>query len=247
MLQIIGNPVSPYVRKVMEVLIIKGLDFEFDPIIPFFGNEEFERLSPLRRIPVLIDGELVINDSTIICEYLDEAYGGPSVFPTNPVDRAPARWIEEYADSRMGDVIIWALFGERAVKPRVFGDTTDEARVAQAVETDLPAIMDWLEQQAPDSDFLFGSTVMVADLAVESFFLNAAYSGWTPDPGRWPRSSAWIMRTGEQAACQTVKGWADLMVRTRPADQRAALVATGAPLWAKSHADQAPRRGVMTI
>ena len=36
---------------------LKGLAYEVDPITPFFGNDEFERLSPLRRIPVLVDGD----------------------------------------------------------------------------------------------------------------------------------------------------------------------------------------------
>ena len=246
-LHIIGNPVSPYVRKVMAALIIKGINFEFDPIIPFFGNDEFERLSPLRRIPVLIDGETVVNDSTIICEYLDEAHGGPAMLPSGPAARARARWIEEYADSRIGEVIIWALFSERAIKPRVFGDKTDEGRVAQAVDHDLPAIMDWLETQAPDNAFLFGDTPMAADLAVESFFLNAAYSRWTPDPDRWPRATAWIARVTAHTACQQVREWADVMIRTPPAEQREALKQAGAPIWAISHADTAPRRGIMAI
>ena len=59
-MKIIGSFVSPYVRKVLACLELKGLDYAVDPITPFYGNDEFERLSPLRRIPVLIDGELVL-------------------------------------------------------------------------------------------------------------------------------------------------------------------------------------------
>ena len=79
-LTIIGSYVSPYVRKVLACMNLKGLDYQVDPITPFFGNDEFERLSPLRRIPVLIDGDLAVSDSTVICEYLDEvATGGSSL------------------------------------------------------------------------------------------------------------------------------------------------------------------------
>ncbi len=53
-MKIIGSFVSPYVRKVLACLNLKGLDYQVDPITPFFGNDEFERLSPLRRIPVLV-------------------------------------------------------------------------------------------------------------------------------------------------------------------------------------------------
>ena len=56
-LSIVGSFVSPYVRKVLACCNIKGLAYTVDPITPFFGNDEFERLSPLRRIPVLMDGD----------------------------------------------------------------------------------------------------------------------------------------------------------------------------------------------
>ena len=51
---IVGSHVSPYVRKVLVALAIKGIAHEVDPITPFYGNDDFSRLSPLRRIPVLI-------------------------------------------------------------------------------------------------------------------------------------------------------------------------------------------------
>ena len=49
--QVIGSYVSPYVRKVLVVCHLKGIDYEIDPIVPFFGDDRFARLSPLRRIP----------------------------------------------------------------------------------------------------------------------------------------------------------------------------------------------------
>ena len=53
-IRIIGSFLSPYVRKVLVALELKGLQYEVDSITPFYGNDEFTRLSPLRRIPVLI-------------------------------------------------------------------------------------------------------------------------------------------------------------------------------------------------
>ena len=63
-LKIIGNHISPFVRKVLAVCEIKCLPYEVDSIVPFFGNESFGELSPLRRIPVLVDGATVVNDSS---------------------------------------------------------------------------------------------------------------------------------------------------------------------------------------
>ena len=89
-LSIIGSFVSPYVRKVLACMNLKGLDYEVDPITPFFGNDEFERLSPLRRIPVLVDGDFSVSDSSVICAYLDEAYPARPLLPADPKDRARA-------------------------------------------------------------------------------------------------------------------------------------------------------------
>jgi glutathione S-transferase len=103
-LTIIGSFVSPYVRKVLACLNLKGLDYEVDPITPFYGNDEFERLSPLRRIPVLIDGDFSVSDSSVICAYLDEAYGGHPLFPPGPKDRARARWQLPLDDFLFGEI-----------------------------------------------------------------------------------------------------------------------------------------------
>src|SRR3954467_5983447 len=99
-LTIIGSFVSPYVRKVLACINLKNLAYEVDPITPFYGNDEFRRLSPLCRIPVLIDGDFSVSDSSVICAYLDDAYSGPALFPATAKDRARARWFEEYADTR---------------------------------------------------------------------------------------------------------------------------------------------------
>lgn len=245
MIRVIGAHVSPYARKVYLALAAKGLAYECDPITPFFGNDEFARLSPLRRIPVLIDGDLVVNDSTVICEYLDEAYPGTPLYPTSPAARAKARWLEEYADSRLGDAIIWKLFFNRIIGPAVFKEPTNEARVAEAVERDLPEVLDWLEPQAPRDGFLFGDMPMVADYTIASFFRNAALARWTPD--HWPGTAAWIGRVQALPEFQETIRVEQILFTTRRSDQPDALRAAGVPLVAHSVGQREARRGVMPI
>ncbi|MFO5689555.1 glutathione S-transferase family protein, partial [Klebsiella pneumoniae] len=74
-------------------------------IVPFCGDEAFERLSSLRQIPVLVDGDFVLNDSSVICQYLEERYPQPSLYPVDIGQRAQARSLEEYADSRERQVV----------------------------------------------------------------------------------------------------------------------------------------------
>src|SRR5688572_30042808 len=95
-LKVIGNYISPYVRKLLVCLELKGLDYEIDPLVPFFGDDRFSQLSPLRTIPVLIDGDLVLNDSSVICQYIEDKYPQVPLYPTDVADRARARWLEEF-------------------------------------------------------------------------------------------------------------------------------------------------------
>src|SRR6476660_6220652 len=181
-LTVIGSYVSPYVRKVLACMNLKGLSYEVDPITPFFGNDEFRRLSPLCRIPVLIDGDFSVSDSSVICGYLDEAYPGHPLFPADPKDRARARWFEEFADTRLGDVFIWNLFYQTVVRPVVWGEPSDEERIQKSLNEDIPAALDYLEQELPADGFLFGE-IGAADIAVASFFRNGAYAGFETEAG----------------------------------------------------------------
>jgi len=145
-LTIVGSYLSPYVRKVLACLHLKGLAYRIDPIVPFYGNEEFGRISPVRRVPVLIDEAVTLCDSTVICEYLEERHPRPHLLPASPPERARARWLEEYADTRMGEVFIWRLFNEVVIKRFVWGEPTDEAALARTLDTEIPAVLDHLER-----------------------------------------------------------------------------------------------------
>ena len=246
-LRIIGSFVSPYVRKVLACIQLKGLDYEIDPITPFFGGEEFERLSPLRRIPVLVAGDLVLADSSVICAWLDEKFAHRPLLPADVDARARARWLEEYADTRLGEVFIWGLFYQRFVRPAVFGEAGDEARVERMLAEDLPRELDYLEGRLPAEDFLFGAEIGLADIAVATFFRNGAYVGVAADPGRWPRTAAFVERALSHPCFAATLPFEQAQLGTDPKGRRAALLAAGAPLTVETVGTREPRRGVMRL
>jgi glutathione S-transferase len=245
-MKIIGSYVSPYVRKVLACMNLKGLDYEVDPITPFFGNDEFERLSPLRRIPVLIDGDFSVSDSTIICEYLDETYPGHRLYPADPKDRARARWLEEFADTRLGDLFIWSLFYQKVVGPLVWGEPTDEARVKKALDEDIPAALDYLEGELPAGGFLFGE-IGAADIAVASFFRNADYAGFTVDASRWQRTAAFVERTLSHPCVAELKRFEDVQRGVEIKRRRQALLEAGARLTETTLGLREPKKGLMRL
>ena len=246
-MKIIGSYVSPYVRKVLACLALKGLDYEIDPITPFYGNDEFERLSPLRRIPVLVEGDLVLCDSSVICAWLDEAWPEPALLPAGVNDRARARWLEEYADTRLGDVFIWGLFYPKFVHPVVWGEPGDEARIEKTLAQDLPRELDWLEGQLPKSGFLFGDGIGLADIAIATFFRNGAHVGVEVDGSRWPRTAAFVERALDHPCFAGLLPFERVQLGASPAGRRQALLAAGAPLTAETMATREPRRGVMRL
>ncbi|MBV9929676.1 MAG: glutathione S-transferase family protein [Alphaproteobacteria bacterium] len=246
-MRIIGSYVSPYVRKVLACLHVKGLPYEIDPITPFFGNEEFERLSPLRRIPVLLHRDLVLSDSSVICAWLDDAFPERPLLPAAPAERARARWLEEYADTRLGDLFIWGLFYQKFVRPIVWGEATDEARVADTLERGLPRELDYLETQLPPDGFLFGSEIGLADIALATFFRNGAYVGFAVDAARWPRTAAFVSRALAEPCFAAFLPFEQAQIATDPKGRRQALLAAGAPLTAETLGTREPRRGVMQL
>jgi len=143
-MRIIGHYLSPYVRKVLACLELKGLAYEIDPIIPFFGDERFTALSPLRRVPVLIDDRVTLSDSSVICQYLEDRYPTPALYPADIADRARARWLEEYANSHMGDVFIWGLYNHAVIEPVVWGKPRELEEIRRIVAEDVPPVLDYL-------------------------------------------------------------------------------------------------------
>jgi len=245
-MKIIGSYVSPYVRKVTACLALKGLDYEIDPITPFFGDERFERLSPLRRIPVLIHEDLVLTDSSVICAWLDEAFPGHALLPAGPAERARARWLEEYADSRLGDVFIWGLFYQKRVHPAVWGEPGDEARIEKTLTEDAPAALDYLEAELPEEGWLFDQ-IGLADIAIASFFRNAAYADFTIDAERWPRTAGFVARALAHPCFAATFKFERAQLSTNPAGRRQALLDAGARLTAETLGTRQPRKGIMTL
>jgi glutathione S-transferase len=246
MIRVIGSYVSPYVRKVLACMNLKGLAYEIDPITPFFGNEEYERISPLRRIPVLVDGDVSICDSSVICAYLDDAYPERPLLPADPSDRAKARWLEEYADTRLGDVFIWGLFYQKVVRPAVWGEPGDEERVARTLTEEIPRTLDYLEGELPSGGFLFGD-IGLADIAVASFFRNAAYAGFEPDSARWPNTVGFVERTLAHPCIASLLPFEDVQRSAEIRHRRQALLDAGAPLTSETLSQREPRKGYMQL
>ena len=196
MIKVHGVHGSPFVRKVLIALRIKGIEYEQIPQMPFARDEEYQKVNPLGKIPTLEDGDLRICDSKVICRYLEEAYPDVRIYPAKLADRTMADWYEELGGSTLSELGA-GIFFQRFMRPMAFKQDPDEELVAKIIDKQLPPILDYIESQVPEEGFLFGDFTM-ADLCLVSPLINAGYAGYEIDAARWPKFAAFAQRVREQ-------------------------------------------------
>jgi glutathione S-transferase len=198
--KVYGNIVSPYARKVYLTLEWKGLPFEAIEVLPHAESLPFAEISPLGKIPAFEDDRIRISDSSVICDYLESRYPEPPIYPRDPAKRAQALWLEEYADTRLQDLVLRGVVLERLIKPQVRGETTDEARLDDILSNRLPPELDYLERQLEERGasaegwdrYLVGKALSIADLAITTGFINAKAADFEVDRTRWPRLADYL-------------------------------------------------------
>jgi len=186
MIKVHGVALSPFVRKVMLTLEYKGVDYENEPVFPGSSDADFRAISPLGKIPVLEHDDFTVPDSSAICRYLDRIFPDPRIYPDDPKKEATALWIEEFADSKLIEACA-GLFQQRFLFPKMMGQETDEAVVADILDNKLPPLLDYLESIVPESGLLLRSDVSIADIAVATCFLQARYGDFEPNAEKYPK------------------------------------------------------------
>lgn len=103
MLVLHGSTGSPFVARIAMQLIAKGVAFERKPAA--LGTPEFTKLNPINKMPVIEHDGVVVPESAIIAEYLEEAFPAPSLLPGSPAERARARLIARTVDLYCGSLL----------------------------------------------------------------------------------------------------------------------------------------------
>lgn len=86
-----SSPQDPWSHRVRIVLGEKGLDIEIVDVAPGSLPEDLLDLNPYHSAPTLVDRDLVLYDSRVIMEYLDERFPHPPLMPVDPLSRAKTR------------------------------------------------------------------------------------------------------------------------------------------------------------
>jgi glutathione S-transferase len=182
------HPLSSYVQKVKIALREKDIDFTLETgtgVGTASAAGDFLDGNLRAEVPLLVDGDLRIFDSTIILEYLEDKVPTPALLPRDPALRARARMIEEMCDTSY-EAINWGI-GKIAWFRRAEGELADTLRTTAASQT--AKIQAWLETQLADREWFTGETFGWADLSVAPYLNRSILFGNGPPPGspldRW--------------------------------------------------------------
>jgi glutathione S-transferase len=172
-LALYGHPFSSYTQKVLIALYENGTPFELRNIGPDTPQHvaEWLRRWPLRKFPLLVDGERNIAESSIIIEYLQLTVPGPvPLLPADPMAALDVRFLDRFFD----------LHVMNAVEPAVAGAMTGDPvkrREGLALAVDkLEFAYAWLEGQLGAGIWAAGAQFTLADCAAAPALF---YADWT--------------------------------------------------------------------
>ena len=189
-----GIPGSPYVRAVLLMLEEKKADYRLAAMA--FGaqrSEEYRRLQPFGRIPVLDDGDFRLYETHAILRYLDRVLPEPPLVPEGPREAARVDQLIGITDSYVTRQISAPISFPRLVGPR-FGLPADEAAIAAALP-EAASTVAAIDALLGARDFLAGEALTIADLMMIphlSYFAQTA-EGAEILSGH-PALVAWIAR-----------------------------------------------------
>ncbi len=197
MITLYDHPLSPYGQKVKIALREKGLAFQTElPGGLGAGGAQgpFVEANPRAEVPALVDGEVRVFDSTIILEYLDDAYPDPAMRPASAAERARVRMLEEVMDTHY-EAINWGLSEIRWFR-RAEGEQA-EALFAKA-KAQIDGFHAWLEKQLGEREWFNGEAFGWGDLSVVPYLNGSAGHGYPPATGG--KLAAWLARANSRAS-----------------------------------------------
>ncbi len=197
-----SGPLSLFSAKARIALGEKGLEHQ---LIQVAWNRktayaphhpDVQKLNPKAQVPVLVDGDVVVYDSTLIFEYLEERAPAPPLLPADRAGRARCRQLEAAADE------IWFPHVWKLVEARVYRTGSEEAaaeakRALHDLYRDFDAALD-------GRDYPCGAFTC-ADIGC-FVFVNAAASLGAPIPAELRRMTAWRDRVAARPAVALVIG-----------------------------------------
>lgn len=181
-----GSPLSPFTRKVTLSALEKNMNFQSRDLNPYAHKERLAGLNPLKRIPIIQHNEFTLADSSAICGYFEAAFPEmQTLSPDGAQAKGLALWIEEYADTKLFEVISEGVFRPIFINQSL-GKAPDLATVEDAVRNRLPEPLSYLEGQMSTGNWFVGDKLSIADISVYSQLVNLDHAQHLPSKEDYP-------------------------------------------------------------
>lgn len=201
MMKLYHHPDCPYSQKVRVVMAEKDLEYEL-VLVDLHKSEqktpEFLKLNPYGRVPVLVDDDVVVYDSTIINEYLNEEYPEPAMMPEDSASRARVRLLEDFCDTSLIPPTMVVLAELHKAE-----DQRDKETLLR-YQTEISRVLARLESQLEGREFL-GGDFSLADAAFAPRLMILPQIGVEID-SRLTHVLAWIQRVSERPSVRSLLG-----------------------------------------
>ncbi|HJV27060.1 MAG TPA: glutathione S-transferase N-terminal domain-containing protein [Aromatoleum sp.] len=179
MMNLYSGTTDPFSHRCRIVLYEKGMDFEVIDVDLYNKPEDIAVINPYNRVPVLVDRDLVLYESNIINEYIDERFPHPQLMPPDPIMRARARQLLHTFEHE--------LFSHIEVLEKNQKGVVDKSRAH---------VRDQLVQLAPiftKQKFMLGDDFSMLDVAIAPLLWRLEHYGI-----ELPKAAANLMKYAER-------------------------------------------------
>lgn len=213
-------PISPYARKVRLALAEKHLAFELRLEKPWERRPAYLELNPSGSIPTLVEENgLAVPDSSVICEYLDEAYPDTPLLGHTLAERVEIRRLVAWLDGKFAQEVTRHLYGEKVVK-RLSGAGHPDAAALRVGFVNLKTHLTYIGWLAEARKWLGGNSLSLADLAAAGHLCTLDFLG-DVDWNAVPAARDWYARMKSRPSFRPLL--ADRMIGISPPQHYADL------------------------
>ena len=174
MLRLYHSPLSPFCRKVRLCLAEKRVDVELIEEKYWEKSAEFLRRNPAGKVPILsIEGK-TFTESTAICEYLEDLYPEPALFPNGADEKYETRRLVAWFDDKFHQEVTSKLLYERVIK-KVSGQGFPVSKNVKEGARNIKFHISYMEWLLERRRWLAGEHMSIADFAAAAHFSALDY------------------------------------------------------------------------
>lgn len=230
MIKLYTHPMSPCAQKVRIVLAEKGLDWNavhVDLAQKENLQPEYLKLNPLGVVPTLVHDEKPIIESSIICEYLDDAFPEPRLNPEDDYQRSQMRFWMKHIDVKLHPscgALQWPLVMRPSMmekseeeRQRLLDQIPEKPRRERqkrlvSMGLEAPDVVDsvaiyrktilQMEKALQQHEWLIGDQISLADICMAPYFQTIYQFGWQGMYADCPKVAAWFEKCSQRQSYQ---------------------------------------------